>query len=42
MHAVEIADGDDRAIERVIRGRFPPDDDEGLWRLRLVGHGGGR
>src|SRR5262249_58537467 len=42
VHAVEIADGDDRAIERVLRGRFAPDDDEGLWRLWLVGHGGGR
>jgi hypothetical protein len=38
MHAVEIADGDDCAVERVIRGRFAADDDERLCWLRLVRH----
>jgi hypothetical protein len=38
MHAVEIADGDDGAVERVVRGRFAADHDERLSRLRLVGH----
>src|SRR5262245_66664763 len=38
MHAVEIADGDDGAVERVVPGRFAPHHDERLFRLRLVGH----
>jgi hypothetical protein len=38
MHAVEIADGDDGIVERVVGGRFAPDHDERLSRLRLVGH----
>jgi hypothetical protein len=38
MHAVEIADGDDGAVERVVGGRFAPHHDERLSRLRLVGH----
>src|SRR5215471_14167914 len=38
MHAVEIADGDDGAVERVVRGRFAPHHDERLSRRRLVGH----
>jgi hypothetical protein len=38
MHAVEIADGDDGTVERVVGGRFAPDHDERLSRLRLVGH----
>ena len=41
MHAVEIADGDDRAVERVVRGCVATDHGERLGRLRLVGHGGG-
>ena len=42
MHAVEITDGDDGAVERLIRGRFAADDDERLCWLRLVRHGGDR
>src|SRR5262249_40481288 len=37
-HAREIADGDDGAVERVVGGRFAPDHDEWLSRLRLLGH----
>ena len=40
MHAVEIADGDDGAIERAVRGRFATNHDERLSWFGLVGHGG--
>ena len=40
MHAVEIADGDDGAIERAVGGRFATNHDERLGRIGLVGHGG--
>src|SRR5262249_3090539 len=38
MPAVEIADGDDGAVERVVGGRFAPHHDERFFRRRLVGH----
>src|SRR5262249_33088377 len=38
MDAVESAEGDDRAGEGVVRGRFAPHHDERLFRLRLICH----
>jgi len=40
VNPVEIADGENRAVERVVGRRFATDHDERLDRLRLVGHGG--
>ena len=40
VNPVEIADGEHRAVERVVGRRFATDHDERLDRLRLVGHGG--
>src|SRR6187200_625969 len=40
VNPVEIADGQHRAVERVVGRRFATDHDKGVGWLRLVGHGG--
>jgi hypothetical protein len=40
MHAVEIADGNDRAAQRIIAGAFASANDERVSRMRLIVHGG--
>ena len=40
VNPVEIADGQHRAVERVVGRRFATDHDEWVGWLRLVGHGG--
>ena len=38
MHAIEIADGDDRAPQGRVGSPFAANDDKRLWRLELVVH----
>jgi hypothetical protein len=40
VNPVEIADGQHRAVERVVGRRFATDHDEWVGWLRLVGHDG--